>query len=1433
MSPQTLDWRSIRPLNGRRDQGFEELCAQLARLEAPQGSKFIRKGAPDAGVECYVVLPDGSEWAWQSKYFLTSPGSTQWQQVTESVVTAIDKHPKLVRYYVCMPVDLPDARLPGKSSALDRWHDYVTGWEALAADLERHIEFVFWGSHELIERLGRVENAGRLYFWLSEQTFDSSWFSLRLEEAIRSAGPRYTPEAHVDLPVAGAFEAFGRTHHFFDRIKALAVPIREEFQPFCDSNYRFSDREIREDMSSLRGGVEEVLARLSAIESQPTGELRLRELVDTILSLETLGAVLSDRLSHREHRRRKSQSALRSNPFRDYRGRLIRLLSILEKSRKLLHQASTTAEASFMVLRGAAGSGKTHLLCDVALQRVSRGRPTILLMGQRFVSHDEPWGQALRQLDLEGVSAERFVGALEAAAQATGVRALVIIDAVNEGAGRLLWPNHMAAFLRYLERSPWIGVVVSVRTPYEGFILPPVVYGRALVLTHEGFESHVYDATKTFFNYYGLELPSTPLLAPEFRSPLFLKTLCRGLAERGEARLSRGFHGISAMFTLYLEVVNQRLVRELDFHPLRPLVKEALHAFSEALLESGERWLRLEVAQDLVNALLPNRSYGRSLYYGLVVEGVLIESVWTEGGQEQAITFLAYERFADHLLASTYLERYFDSEDPSSAFSEGGALHFLIYSSEASPGLLEALSIQLPERSEYELLDLVLEQSGASTEILRRAFLDSLTWRAYDAFSPKTKTVLETLGRVETFSDLVLDTLLTVSTLPEHPLNARFLDAQLRPLPMPERDARWSTYLHRAWGQRGSVDRLIDWALSISPATPLDDITVELIGIVLSWMLTSSNRFLRDKATRALVSVFVGRHSALNRLIREFSNVDDWYVVERVYAVAYGVSMQTEDLERLVPLAGITYAQVFESKAPPLHALLRDYARGIIERVMYLEMTKPGYNASELRFELDLINPPYVSPWRDFVGEEDIETLFSGGMQSVYNISDAEWSKNRIGISVMRDNFARFVIGTELKLPSRGWTTRRLSKDIDLENTDETPEALALEPVQRSIIWRVFDLGWTTERFGEFDRKAIGYHGPAVAKAERVGKKYQWIAFYEMIAFLADHFELDLGSASHEVGPVYQGPWIEPSIRDFDPTPLELEAEGPGRVLADIMYDDWRASSEPEVWIRDFIRVPSPIGILSPTSHDGHTRWLSGGGAYSWRAPLAPDQHPADVEQRTLDYRWTAYFVPEGGGASFVEWAKGVDFSGSWMPEARRISGVFLGEHGWAPASSFRRSRHATLDQTVFGCDTAGWLWPGRGCPVGLRRLAALYLREAGGLDCSLSEDWRLYVPDAEWMSCTPLRWAGRGADFVDEAGRVVVCDPSIVIGEASQLLIISDFLVNFLKEQAYQLVWVFHAQKKVMFPSGGEDEIQIAHQAIGAYELSHSGVEGFFRSFE
>ena len=99
--------------------------------------------------------------------------------------------------------------------------------------------------------------------------------------------------------------------------------------------------------------------------------------------------------------------------------------------------------------------------------------------------------------------------------------------------------------------------------------------------------------------------------------------------------------------------------------------------------------------------------------------------------------------------------------------------------------------------------------------------------------------------------------------------------------------------------------------------------------MTLAWTLAASNRPVRDRATKALVNLLTGRLAATARLVDGFADVDDPYVVERVYAVAYGVATRSHDPDEVKILAERVYARVFATGAPPVNILLRDYARGV------------------------------------------------------------------------------------------------------------------------------------------------------------------------------------------------------------------------------------------------------------------------------------------------------------------------------------------------------------------------------------------------------------------------------------------------------------------------------------------------------------------------
>ena len=273
----SFDWNKIRALEGTQAHSFEELCAQLARSESPQDARFDRKGTQDAGVECFSRLCDGGEWGWQAKCFDTL-GPSQWSQLDDSVKKALEKHPAMVRYYVCVPLDRPDARITGQKSAMERWDDHVGKWQAWAQTRGMNVEFVWWGSSELIERLSKSEHIGRLFFWFGQRGFDQDWFRQHLDEAIRAAGPRYTLEIHVDLQVAKDMERFSRSGLLLEEVKSLAIGIRRAHDRLA-SELRSLDPSARgTDLDDLLGATNAVLGALSRLEFSPADFLPFVEI---------------------------------------------------------------------------------------------------------------------------------------------------------------------------------------------------------------------------------------------------------------------------------------------------------------------------------------------------------------------------------------------------------------------------------------------------------------------------------------------------------------------------------------------------------------------------------------------------------------------------------------------------------------------------------------------------------------------------------------------------------------------------------------------------------------------------------------------------------------------------------------------------------------------------------------------------------------------------------------------------------------------------------------------------------------------------------------------------------------------------------------------------------------------------------------------------
>lgn len=1389
----SLEWGRLRSWNGTQNRAFELFCNQLAAHETmPVGSTYVAKAAPDAGVESYWIFPNGSEWGFQAKFFTSSMDPSRWGQIDESVKTALAKHPKLTRYTICLPIDRADPRKDKEKWFKDQWDERVEKWNEWAAETGRKIEFTYWGETEITDRLALEKHAGRYFFWFNKELFTAKWFQDQLNRTIANAGPRYTPEINVALPISKVFDGLYRHSRFFEDIAVL----RREIKKFARFSPTESDAFASSEIASLNREAGTLLDLLDAgLDTEINQPIKFAAIRSSSEATRKAAVTYESRLNAFEDAKREEAkekgtpqpTELYQQPsmFADSKGAVRRLSGALYELEYLSEDYSARASNSnAILLTGNGGCGKTHLCCDIAMQRLREGAPSILLLGQHFNS-GAPWKQIL---DLIGLSCkpDDFLSALEIAGELSGHFAMFSIDALNEGDGRTLWRNHLSGLLADVRRFPGIRVCLSVRSTYEDLCIPKGIGEKDLLpVTHRGFADHEYTASKTFFAFYKIKQPSVPLLVPEFQNPLFLKTFCKGLNNAGRTEIPDGMHGITAVFEFFIQSINEKLAAPelLDYDPAQEPVQKAIQAIAALMATEKRAFVDRAAAQQAINKLLPISGYGKTLFFHLLSEGLLTENRMPSHSSSDPwidVVIFGYERFTDHLVAKRMLDPYGDAEALQAAFSTKGSLHYVAEdhnSTYFNRGILEAFCIQVPERIGLEFPDLV--PHAREFDAVRAAFLESIALRNTSAFSAATDTYINsTVLAYQGGWDDFVEVLLTVATNPSHPYNARRLHSNLLSKEMAERDALWTLSISEKYGRQGAVDRLVDWATQPDDKGYLEEQSLVLCGIVLAWLLTSPNRALRDRATKGLVYLFGDRLPVLQRVIEQFATVDDPYVAERLWCVAYGCALRSNVDGALTAFAQFSYDSIFKNGSPPPNILLRDYARGIIERALHEKLA--------VRVVKKRIRPPYVSDWSDDVPSmKDLEEQF-GWSREKDDASRTAWIS--IVSSVLHGgDFERYVIGTNSG--TFPWSSRRINEpQLEDEQRRRRGESFSLELARRWIFNRVVEFGWTSEKFGDYDRNVNRHHyDRRPDKKERLGKKYQWIAFYEFVARVADNFQY-LPRFSDPTSRSYKGPWQVSYTRNIDPTCLLTTDRGDASLSpwwSQVTYIPGSDIAARE-WVRTNSDMPSPQGLIPVTNPIDGSNWLVLETHRSFDEPPSLGQERFDSPYRHAWYTVRSYLVRRSDEERLIKWFSKEDFWGRSMPESTDDHEVFLGEFFWSPI-------YQAHDDSFYGRD--GWT-KGDGLPAKICVTAEGYVRERV-YDCSISDAIHLMLPAKQLVKGMGLHWSGRESQFLDPHGTVTAFDPSASEPGPSALLIKQSTFQRFLNAKDLSVIWTVLGAKQ------------------------------------
>jgi len=393
-------------------------------------------------------------------------------------------------------------------------------------------------------------------FKMSSNPFiNKEWAKEHLDNARKNAGPRYTPELNIELPILEIFDGISRTSEFYHSIRKHYGQLIKALKNLSSS---YDIEELQKLYKELQKEIKQLFSTLQNIGDYNTNPIPWNDIKQHAQKTKEITWKLTNEL-------RRNKDTLAKGKKKSQAERFDWDIHHLYKLQQELHYFEDLASSNkaklsnhpFLLLTGEAGIGKTHLLCDIIEKRINSNLPAILVFGEDFSGAKDFWQRIIERLKLpEGIdSKEKLLGTLNQAGEKSKCRSLFIIDALNETNPVSFWQTHLKEIYEEIKRYPNIALVISIRSGFEDEILTKELKEEFIQEKHTGFAFKGWEAVTKFFNAYSLPLPEVPLLMPEFQNPLFLLLLCKALKKRRSNRAYKGHEGFTYIFEYFVDNV--------------------------------------------------------------------------------------------------------------------------------------------------------------------------------------------------------------------------------------------------------------------------------------------------------------------------------------------------------------------------------------------------------------------------------------------------------------------------------------------------------------------------------------------------------------------------------------------------------------------------------------------------------------------------------------------------------------------------------------------------------------------------------------------------------------------------------------------------------------------------------------------------------------
>lgn len=1060
---------------------FEDLSRQLFTYEFLSRNhmfKYVHSNPNNPGIESEPILDEVNNRyiGYQAKFF--DNDRNMYNQIKESAKKAVEHYQgKLDLIYLFCNKPL--------TTTCNSYKDIEKLLNAAGIKLQPITDTT------ILDLVRKYPMLGKYYF--DEHSISHEWFVNKADVIVDILGERFNADFNVDTEASRNLAIFLHDQNAIDDYNNRKRNLIEEIASLRwelggDDLYKYA-RKLSEFIATIPD------IKFDCIHDVENWQNMIdKEFEDDITEIAT--KILD---AQNEYEKIKDSDPNKVSLLKRYLKRLDKLkglfcqLELSETEHSLLNN-------KILIVEGKAGIGKTQLFTNEAISLLDANENALLILGSDCLSDINIFEQLKNNLRLK-FDFEDLIDILEVIGEANGKIVPILIDALNESWKPQLWKSVLSILHRKVSNKNFVRLAVSFRSEYQNSILPDrfLEWDNVVKIEHRGFRNNAFEAARKFLSYYGIPFTPLHMFSANIDNPLFLTLYCR--TYRGDEV------ELPVLYERLLEKANEKLHKNLakaieaaGYDQSYDIVSPIVKAISELTLRTGKR--RFEKSE-IENMNIWN-SWGlraRAVITQLIRENILGDYV----SNGKNYVYFLYDQMNDYFSAKAILSM-FQTEEGIRTYIYENVLGIVDgeFRNRENQDLFAHICALYAEEFGEECIDIIQDiNDKLDKKYLFRIYIESFEWR-----NKINLSILELLKLCDEYSvepSVLWNAFINNSVKQGHLLNADALHDVLKRCSLSGRDYLWTRFINGSKFDDARIIQLIEIYNKGEGLNVSNKEQIRLLLILFSWVLTSSNRWLRDTTSKAMIEILKEHFEYTEYLLKLFSDVNDPYVIQRLYGIVFGacVKRNYENKEIFKSLVCFVFNDIFNKDIIYPDILLRDYARLIIERYL---MEYPG----ELQdYEFKKIKPHYKSiPIPDIDDQKYQDKDFRNGLCYIQRSMQFE------GIGMYGD-FGRYVFQSALQ-------------NFEIDD---------YKIFNYAMYYIINELGYQGDLFDDYDKfvSHFSYDRFCVRKTERIGKKYQWIAMYNILARVSDYYPMkNLFSIEDEIIS-YDGPW-KPYVKDFDPT---------------------------------------------------------------------------------------------------------------------------------------------------------------------------------------------------------------------------------------------------------------------------------------------------------